>query len=336
MSAAWYRITVSHPSVCVILPVLNEFDAIDACLGSLAEQDYPGPLEVFVAEGGSTDGTVERLSAWRDRFAGIRIINNADRVQSIGMWLAALATDSEILVRADAHTTYEPDYVSRSVDALLDDPAIAVGGAMRPASDVPFGRAVSRAMVHPLGIGPAPLHRTASERRYVTNVYLGAFRRDDFLAAGGMRTLPSLVAEDADMYHRWDAAGEKILLDPGIRSTYTPRSSPSALWRQFYRYGLGKADMWLINRRLPSYRPLGPLALMAGLLMGLALVPVTPWPLVGLGSVWIGTLVVAMKFDLSVALAGAIMHLSYGLGLVRGLLRRPSTVRAAVRENVLV
>ena len=323
---------MSLPSVCVILPVLDEYDAIDACLGSIHRQDYKGTVEVIVADGGSTDGTLDRLREWQDRWPAVRVIDNPDRVQSVGLWRAAHATAAEVLIRADAHTTYAHDYISRSVESLASTEAVAVGGPLRPVDGVGFSRSVGRAMTHPLGVGPARFH-SGADAGFVDTVYLGAFRRDDFLSIGGMRTLPSRVAEDADLYFRWRSQGRSVLLDPEIRSEYTPRETPTALWRQFYRYGLGKADMLLVNGELPSLRPLAPLGLIVGMLAGLAVAPLSWWPLALLLVLWLGTLLVAMRFDLGVVVAAAIMHISYGFGLLRGLLRRPRTVRSEVRAN---
>jgi hypothetical protein len=328
-----YLSGVNLPPVCVILPVLDEYDVIDACLGSLRAQDYRGEMAVAVADGGSVDGTLDRLERWQRDWAALAVIDNPHRVQSKGLWLAALSTDAEILVRADAHTTYAADFVRCSVEALLESGAVAAGGPMRPMAEGGFGAAVAQAMTHPLGVGPAPFHSGRS-RAYVDTVYLGAFRRSDFLDAGGMRTLPSRVAEEADLYQRWRRSGRSVLLDPTIRSTYTPRDTPGALWRQFYRYGMGKADMLIINGQFPSPRPLAPLALVAALAAGTALLPLSAWPLFGVLAMWIGVLAIAMRFRPATIVASMLMHLSYGIGLIRGLLRRPSAVRAAVTENI--
>jgi cellulose synthase/poly-beta-1,6-N-acetylglucosamine synthase-like glycosyltransferase len=323
---------VSDPPVCVILPVLDEYDAIDACIGSLRAQDYRGDLTVIAADGGSQDGTLDLLARWASEWPSFVAIDNPDRIQARGIWLAALACDAEILVRADAHTTYAPDYVARSVEALLNSDAVAVGGPMRPRSSEGFGAAVAEAMMHPLGVGPAPFH-SGLERAFVDTTYLGAFRRRDFLDIGGMRTLPSQVAEDADLYYRWRKSGRRVLLDPGIRSSYTPRQTPGALARQFYRYGRGKADMLIVNREFPSARPLAPLALVVGIGIAGLLASVSPLPILLVLGTWIGTLTIAMRFRLATVAAAMIMHLAYGFGLFRGLLRRPSAVRAAVKEN---
>jgi succinoglycan biosynthesis protein ExoA len=314
----------------VLLAVFNEAAGIDECLASLAAQDYAGPWEVLVADGSSTDGTVDRIGEWSEELR-VRIFDNPERLQSKGLNLLGEVATAEILVRADAHTTYAPDYLTSSVSALLTTGASAVGGPMRPTGRSPFGRAVARAYRSKVGIGPAPFHHS-EENVEADTVYLGTMARETFLDLGGLRTMPSGVAEDADFYYRLRKDGGRVLVVPTIRSTYRPRESATALWRQFYRYGLGKADMLYINGEFPSWRPLAPMALVVGLVAFLVVGLATGWwlPLVAL--LLLLLLVVGMAAGgspLGVA-AIAIMHSAYGIGLIRGLLRLPATVRAAV------
>lgn len=326
-------------AVSVILPVLDEVGAIDACLASLAAQDHGGPLEIVVADGGSADGTLERLAAWTARDARVLVIGNPRRRQSDGLNLAGVAATGEVLVRADAHSTYAPDYVRRSLEALARSGAVAAGGRLSPVGAGRTGRAVAAAMRSPLGIGPGRFHH-AEAPELVDTVYLGAFRRADFLAHGGFRTLPSGVAEDADFYWRWRQAGRTVAFDPLIRSTYTPRPTLRAFARQNWRYGVGKAEMLWLNGRLPSWRPLAPLGLVAGLLGG-ALLAATGRraPLAGLLTAWGGVVgTVAMRAAAQdpgtgprTAAAVAAMHLGYGAGLTHGLLRGPTTLAALRR-----
>ncbi|MEE9184205.1 MAG: glycosyltransferase, partial [Acidimicrobiia bacterium] len=72
----------SPPNTTVLLPVLDEVGTIDACLRSLAAQDYRGKVSIVVAEGGSTDGTRDRLKAWDQNGIGLEVINNPGRLQS--------------------------------------------------------------------------------------------------------------------------------------------------------------------------------------------------------------------------------------------------------------
>jgi succinoglycan biosynthesis protein ExoA len=318
------------PSVSILLPVLNEIEDIDACLASLLGQKYEGELEVVVADGGSTDGTRERLAEWGERDGRLRLLHNPDRRQAQGLNFAAKAATGEVLVRADAHTTYEHTYVSASVAVLAETGAVAAGGRLRPVGRGATGRAVAAAMRSPFGIGPARFHH-AERRELVDTVYLGAFRREDLLAHGGFRALPSGVAEDADLYWRWRRQGRDVVVDPAIRSTYRPRETYRAFARQNWAYGLGKAEMLWCNGRLPSWRPLAPLGLVAGLAVSVTLaVRGRRAPLAGLLAGWglvVGAATVGSDAEPAsrprTVLAVAVMHLAYGLGFAHGLVRGP-------------
>jgi cellulose synthase/poly-beta-1,6-N-acetylglucosamine synthase-like glycosyltransferase len=202
---------------------------------------------------------------------------------------------------------------------------------MQPEGSTAFGMAVAEAMQSPMTIGPGRFHHSTA-REDADTVYLGAIRRTEFLRLGGYRTLPSHVAEDADFAYRIRRSGGRVVLDPSIRSIYAPRENPYLLWRQFFRYGRGKADMLYVNGRWPSWRPVAPLLLLTGLIAGLGLGLTVSWrPLLILLAVWLTALAVAARLRPLVVLAGAIMHLAYGFGLWRGLFRSPRRVRAAVR-----
>ena len=123
-----------------------------------------------------------------------------------------------------------------------------------------------------------------------------------------------------------------MYVDPSIVSEYTPRDRPGELWRQYFRYGIGKAEMLWRNGAFPSWRPLAPLALVIGLLV-LAVVGFVAhvWmPLVVLVGLWFlllaGVALGAEEPAAGVLLAAAIMHLAYGLGELWGLARGPGRV----------
>lgn len=309
-----------YPSVTVMVPTLNEEKHIGACIASLADQSYPGDISLLVIDGGSEDATVEICKA-----LGVDVIENRYRVQSYGLNLGAQYSTSEVLVRADAHSEYAPDYVQMCVATLARTDAQAVGGPMRPVGVTSTEKAIAAAMMSPIAIGPGRFHSEIAEGP-VDTVYLGAFRRLHFIERGGYRHLPSHVAEDADMFYRWRQANDIVFLNPAIRSWYRPRESVGALLRQFIRYGAGKADMWFVNGSLPSLRPLAPLSLVVaiGLTSWLALIGVR-WPLFVVLGAWLSAVGLAWasskKPSPIVPLAVAVMHLGYGWGILWGCTR---------------
>jgi hypothetical protein len=84
--------------------------------------------------------------------------------------------------------------------------------------------------------------------------------------------------------------------------------------------------MLLANRRWPSWRPLAPLLLILGLVIAAILLLSTGlWvPFAFMVGAWSATLITIGLQTRSIlaALAGAIMHVSYGLGEIAGLLLR--------------
>jgi glycosyltransferase involved in cell wall biosynthesis len=287
-------------------------------------------VEIIIADGGSHDGTLERLERWAATEPRLKIIHNDRKVQSFGVNEAAATSTADLLVRADGHTRYAPDYISQSVHTVLETGS-AAGGRMNPVGSNRFGRAVAAAMNSPFTMGPARFHH-ADRREEVDTVYLGAFPRVDFLDIGGFRAFPSGAAEDADFYHRWRSSGRTVVVDPVIHSEYTPRDNPRSLWSQYHRYGLGKAEMLWVNGRFPSLRPLAPALLIVGLVATalIAVIGGTWWPLISLVGAWLALiLVVGARSGESIPLvigAAVVMHVGYGLGVTYGLLRGPCAV----------
>lgn len=318
------------PSVTIIMAVLNETEFIDRVLEELLDQDYQGSLNLVVADGGSVDGTKEKLLAWAGRDSRLRVVENPDVRQAFGLNKAASVADGEVLIRADGHTSFSRDYVRRSVEALAETGA-AVGGPMRPEGRTSFGRAVAAAMNSPLTMGPGRFHH-ASKREPVDTVYLGAFRSGDYTELGGFRAFPSGSSEDADFYFRWRESGRRVFVDPEIKSIYTPRDTPLALWAQYYRYGLGKAEMWWVNGRFPSWRPLAPLFFLLAVVVAMVLALFGAWSALLVVLVpWLITLLwVGLRSGqpaIAVALAASIMHLGYGLGMLVGMVTGRSRAR---------
>jgi GT2 family glycosyltransferase len=324
--------------VSILLPVLNEEAHLERCLNSLLAQDYPAIEEILVIDGGSTDGTVEIIDRFNAADGRVRLVVNPDRLQSHGLNRALRIATGRVVVRVDAHTEYAADYVTRSIELLDETSAWAAGGPMVPRSDLSgFAAAVALAMQAKWAAGPAGF-RSQQTVGPVDTVYLGAFAREALDRVGGYRSFPSGVAEDADLCDRIRAQGGVVMLSPRISSRYSPRTSPGGLWRQYFRYGSGKAEMIRINRRLPSWRPLAPAALVIGI-AGTAVAaawggpPLLPLLLVG---GWLLSLLalsaVHGRRAPGVALAAAIMHLSYGLGFWRGLLISRLAVSATIPD----
>lgn len=58
--------------VSVVTPTFNSIRTIDEYMKALAGQDYPHEkMELIITDGGSTDGTLERLEAFKVKYDSV-------------------------------------------------------------------------------------------------------------------------------------------------------------------------------------------------------------------------------------------------------------------------
>jgi glycosyltransferase involved in cell wall biosynthesis len=123
-------------AVSVVSTVLNEEQDIDRLVTSLMEQTL-APAEVIIVDGGSTDGTWERLLAAKAKYPNlIPIRDESCRLPmsqgpiARGRNEAIRAASSKVVACADAGCSYEPDWLERLTGSIRNGEAeYAVGGS---------------------------------------------------------------------------------------------------------------------------------------------------------------------------------------------------------------
>ena len=326
---------MENPEVTIIVPMWNERDHARDCVQSLLDQDYEAVREILVVDGGSLDGTRDIIESFGGK---VRLLDNPRRITAAAMNVGIQECSTDLFVRVDAHSTYARNYVSQSVKTMLKTGASVVGGPMRPVGTTPFGRAVAAVTTSVFGVGPGKFHFGARMEE-VDTVYLGTFHRDEVIALGGYDEENFRRAgEDHELNFRITKAGGRIILDPDIHSTYTPRSNPRSLARQYFNYGLCKVITLRKHRALPSWRPLAPAGMVLTMVVWTTVFLVVGW--------WPMAVVLPTAYAVVVAALGllfqrrvhvtwldasralAICHWAYGLGFWRGIAglmtRRPS------------
>lgn len=326
----------------VICPIYNEEKYIAGCIDSILAQDYPKDnLEVIFADGMSTDHTREIVSEYSDKYPWIRMIDNPKRIVPPALNAAIETSRGDIIMRLDAHASYEPNYFSTLVAALDTYQADNVGSVCK--TDVLHktskSLAIREVLSHPLGVGNSAFRTGIDKAKEVDTVPFGCWRRSVFDRFG--RYDERLVRnQDIELNKRIKAGGGKIIIVPDTFCTYYARETFSKLARN--NYGNGKWNILTVyyTRQLKSLslRHFIPLLFVLSLLL-----PVVAgffWhPLwwICAASLLLYTFVVSLIsariairkhldfFYLSAAFF--VLHLSYGWGSLVGLLQLPFTKR---------
>lgn len=259
--------------VSVIVPCYNEESTIKLLLEAIIHQNFPiKHIEVIVADAISTDKTREKISEFsiKNPQLSIQILDNFKRTIPAAVNLAAIAAVGKYLVRLDAHSVPDGNYIKNCISLLEQKIAQNVGGVweINPGNDSCIAKAIARAAAHPLGAGDAG-YRISSKAGFVDTVPFGAFSKEDFVKIGGFNE-KLLSNEDYEFNTRLRLNGGKVFLDPSIRSKYFSRANLNELGKQYWRYGLWKYQMLKIFPKSLRWRQaVPPLFVLFFILFGL-------------------------------------------------------------------
>ena len=265
-----------HPSISVILPVLNEQSHLESSVRSILSQDYIGLIEVILAIGPSKDKTLEIAERLASADSRVVLVENPTGKTAAGLNLALKQTMNPVVVRVDAHAEIPENYLSLIVEVLNKTGAVNVGGVMAAVGKTTFEKSVAGAMRSAFGVGASRFH-TGGEAGPVDTVYLGAFRREALIAIGGFDERFTR-AQDWELNFRLRENGGIIYFDPRLHVTYRPRSTVRALAKQYFEYGRWRRVVSRRHKGTINYRYLAPpvalLGFLASLVLGLLLSPI--------------------------------------------------------------
>lgn len=311
----------ASPAISVILPVLNEAPHLEESVSAILSQDYQGMFEVILALGPSQDRTNEIANVLVLRDNRVKLVANPTGKTAAGLNLAIAASQSSVIIRVDGHAKIPNNYLSLAIEILKETGAVNVGGVMAAEGISKFEKAVARAMRSPLGVGASRFH-TGGESGEVDTVYLGAFRREAIVTAGGFDERYTR-AQDWELNHRLRKNGGKIYFDPRLHVTYRPRPNLIKLAKQYFQYGtwrrvVSRSHSGTINLRYlaPPFALVGTLI---SLISGLLIHPILYLPAVVYGGfVLLSSLLIAKSVSEYFSLLAIIptMHFAWGAGFI--------------------
>ncbi|HUT04548.1 MAG TPA: glycosyltransferase family 2 protein [bacterium] len=322
----------NEPLVSVIVPIRNEARTIRRCLEAILAQDYPAErYEVIVVDGMSDDGTRQIVQQFCNADGRVKMLDNPARIVPHAMNIGIEASRGEIVVRLDGHAFASPDFIMRSVEALLAHDCECAGGRIISIGVDTWSNAASLAMSSVFGVGNSPF-RCSDKPGYVDTVAFGAYRKD-VLQAVGKFDRELVRCQDDEYNYRLRNKGYKIYFDPAIKTEYLCRSTFKSLFKQYFQYGYWKVRVLQKHPRMMQPRQfVPPVAVFMLIVLGaFSFAWRTPAIVLGVLSVLYAALSISFsiriasskgwKFLLILPIIFATLHFSYGSGFLCGLVR---------------
>ncbi len=318
--------------VSIIIPCRNEEKYIGKCLDSIIAQDFSKEqIEVLVVDGMSEDRTKKIIEDYSKQFPFIKLLNNLNKLIPFALNIGIKNAKGEIIIRMDAHATYEKDYVSKSVKYLKEYGADNVGGVIKtiPSKNSLVARAITIVLSHPFGAGNSYFRIGSKNEREVDTVFGGCYKREVFEKIGFFDENLTR-SEDVEFNLRLKRAGGKILLVPNIVSYYYPKSN----LKDFFIHNI-KDGIWVI---FPLKFVRTPLKLRHYIpLIFILTLPLSIWPYILLSlffSLQIAFREKNFKLFFIMSVVFFCRHFGYGLGSIFGLIKLilPVKLNATVRN----
>ena len=323
-------------SLCVV--AYNEEYFLPNLLKDLSNQTYPHELiELVLIDGCSTDGTKRMMTEFADRnspgFCPIIVLDNEKRIQAAGWNVALMHATGDVIIRIDAHTSIPAEFTALNMKAIQDGEYVS--GGIRPClieDETPWRKTLLKTENSLFGSSIAK-SKSGQKKEYVKTLFHAAYRREVFADSGGFNE-NLLRTEDNEIHYRIRQAGYKFCFDPNIKSYQYARSSLKKMIKQKYGNGYWVGLTVGICPGCVSLYNFVPLVFVLGIVFTTALALMHIWQLAAI--MWtlylmfgLFSVAEANKKEtfqpLTLLMPGLflILHVSYGIGTLIGLLLIP-------------
>lgn len=325
--------------ISIGIVALNEEKYLPGILQDVLKQTYlHKQMELLLIDSMSIDETLNIMNSFRSRykskFIDVRVLMNPQKRLANGWNIAINEFRGDVLIRIDAHAHIPRDFVEKNIRRL--DSGEYVCGGRRPniaeestlkaallleAESAMFGSGISS-------------FRNSDKSGYVKSIFHGAYRREVFDKVGGFNERLGRT-EDNDFHQRIRENGYNIFMDKDIISYQYVRPTLRKMIKQKFLNGYWIGKTTYINKKcislyyyIPGVFVLFVISAFVMFLLGIS----APLYLVcvsyGILLISIGgTSIYKKKYNYIysiVPIVCCIIHVSYGLGTIIGLLENVS------------
>jgi GT2 family glycosyltransferase len=317
--------------ISIVIPCRNEVKYIEECIHAIYASTSIdlNEINVYVVDGMSDDGTRDRVLNLCSSYPSLYLLDNPHKLTPFAFNIGLKQIKAEYYQIIGARHIISKNYLSRCVEVLSQDKHCwCVGGRLINEYTNSISEIISKAMSTKFGMGLGNF-RTLEESCYTDTVTSPMYPAWVFDKIGYFDE-ELIRNQDDDFNFRVSKAGGKIWFEADINLKYYVRANFKGLWKQFFQYGYWKVYVNKKHGEVTTVRQLVPplfvLYLITIPLIGLISLKLFVVYIVGL--LFYKVLAVyfaykqvnALKEFLGVLKTFPILHISYGLGYLNGIL----------------
>jgi glycosyltransferase involved in cell wall biosynthesis len=234
-------------NVSIIVPVRNEEASIRTVIDQLLRQECP-PLQIILADGGSTDGTRSIIREYIHRGEPLLLVEDHDAYPGRARNLAIAQAKTEWVAMTDAGTVIPPGWLAGLVRVAADHPDLAaVFGSYEPILASFFQECLALAFVPPA--------TTVDGRPYRGPTTASLLIRRDVWESLGRFPEHLRACEDLVFFERLAASSRPVALAPLACVRWNIPRDFAATFRRFRLYsrhtlraGMGRSWQLAVGR----------------------------------------------------------------------------------------
>ncbi len=238
--------------VSLIFTVKNEAKALPRLIESIAAQTRP-PDEILVADGGSTDSTLDLLRHYATRLP-LKILSVPGANISQGRNAAIRAASGDLICSTDAGVRLDPNWVAELLKPFdrgqMTDDGNSSSVVGHPSSVIAIVSGFFIADAHTvfeaaLAAATLPVLADIRPEKFLPSSRSVAFHKSAWERVNGYPEWLDFC-EDLIFDFALRAQNFRFVFAPSARVYFRPRPNLRAFFKQYYQYarGDGKANLW--------------------------------------------------------------------------------------------
>ncbi|MGV8967500.1 MAG: glycosyltransferase [Cellulomonas sp.] len=253
------RVLSPTTPLTVIIAARNEERGIGETIAAISRADYAGPVELILADNGSTDGTCGvALAIAAGLGVSLRIVSEPRPGKSNALNSALKVVTTDYVVTVDADTLLHAEALRRLVSRIESAPSdtVAVAGAVLVRNSRQNLLTRMQEWDYYLGIAAVKRMQGLYQSTLVAQGAFSLYRTADLHRVGGW---PDAIGEDIVVTWRLMENGDRVLFEPtAVAFTDAPDQvrhfmRQRARWARGMLEGISTVPPWRQARRLTGF-----------------------------------------------------------------------------------